>query len=59
MNRHIVGLNRVQPDQIGTTYTTAVIKAGGLPFLIPLIAVLMLCTYCPLVVTWFPYTFLK
>ncbi len=31
-----VGPNRVQPDQIGTTYTTAVIKAGGLPFLIPL-----------------------
>ncbi len=31
-----VGTNRVQPDQIGTTYTTAVIKAGGLPFLIPL-----------------------
>ena len=30
-----------------------------LPFLIPLIAVLMLCTYCPAVVTWFPYTFLK
>ena len=32
----VVGPNRVQPDQIGTTYTTAVIKAGGLPFLIPL-----------------------
>ena len=28
--------NRVQQDQMGTTYTTAVAKAGGLPFLIPL-----------------------
>ena len=28
--------NRVQQDQMGSTYTTAVIKAGGLPFLIPL-----------------------
>ena len=28
--------NRVQPDEMGTSYTTAVIKAGGLPFLIPL-----------------------
>lgn len=31
-----VGPNRVQPDTMGTTYTTAVVKAGGLPFLIPL-----------------------
>lgn len=28
--------NRVQQDQMGITYTTAVSKAGGLPFLIPL-----------------------
>ena len=30
------GPNRVLPDSLGTTYITAVIKAGGLPFLIPL-----------------------
>lgn len=30
-----------------------------LPFLIPLIAVLFLCTYCPQIVTWLPYTLIK
>lgn len=30
------GSNRVLPDSLGTTYITSVIKAGGLPFLIPL-----------------------
>lgn len=30
------GQNRVLPDSLGTTYITSVIKAGGLPFLIPL-----------------------
>lgn len=30
------GPNRVLPDSLGTTYITSVIKAGGLPFLIPL-----------------------
>ena len=28
--------NRVLPDSIGTTYISAIVKAGGLPFLIPL-----------------------
>lgn len=32
----VPGKNRVLPDSLGTTYITAVIKAGGLPFLIPL-----------------------
>ena len=32
----VVGPNKVQPDQMGITYTTAVVKGGGLPFLIPL-----------------------
>lgn len=30
-----------------------------LPFLIPLIAVLFLCTYCPQIVTWLPYSLIK
>lgn len=30
------GPNRVLPDSLGTTYVQSVIKAGGLPFLIPL-----------------------
>ena len=30
------GINRVLPDSLGTTYVTSVVKAGGLPFLIPL-----------------------
>lgn len=30
------GMNRILPDSLGTTYITSVIKAGGLPFLIPL-----------------------
>ena len=30
------GPNRVTPDEMGITYSVSVIKAGGLPFLIPL-----------------------
>ncbi len=30
------GNNRILPDSLGTTYINSVIKAGGLPFLIPL-----------------------
>lgn len=30
-----------------------------LPFLIPLIAVLFICTYCPQLVTWLPYSLIK
>lgn len=30
------GQNRVTPDEAGITYTTSVIKAGGLPFMVPL-----------------------
>lgn len=30
------GVNRVLPDSLGTTYVQSVVKAGGLPFLIPL-----------------------
>ena len=45
-------------SDVGKVKLDALYKAI-LPFLIPLIAVLFLCTYCPTVVTWLPYTFLK
>ena len=32
----VPGPGRVLPDSIGTTYITAIVKAGGLPFCIPL-----------------------
>ena len=30
------GKNRVLPDSMGITYVQSIVKAGGLPFLIPL-----------------------
>lgn len=32
----VPGINQVLPDSLGTTYIHSVVKAGGLPFLIPL-----------------------
>ncbi len=45
-------------SDVGKVKLDALYKAI-LPFLIPLILVLFLCTYCPAIVTWLPSTFLK
>lgn len=45
-------------SDVGKVKLDALYKAI-LPFLIPLIAVLFLCTYCPQIVTWLPNALIK